>query len=409
MSQTRFQHRFALWTSALLNSFIVVVDCVFVRIHANGWGQPVIGFLDAIGAVLQFPALYIVVNARLSDGPRTTTGVWVIMLALNLIIWAVMVRLLLHFMFPRRSAAPQTRTEEPTAETVAARGPSRRMFLATGTRLAVAGVAGTGIYSVFVGSRWFETTHRIHPLHGLPRELDGLRIVQLTDIHHGPNLSLSYVREVVAATNALQADLVLLTGDYVHRSPLYIEPVARVLAELRGRIGVLGVLGNHDWWEDGPATKRAFAHHRIPLIDNDRMFVTPQRTLARSAASGLCIAGVGDYMEDQVLFDTALGGVPAGMPRVLLSHNPDVAEDARLLVGKWRVDLMMCGHTHGGQVKLPLLGTPIIPSRYGQKYASGLVQGPVCPVFVSRGVGMTVLPVRFNVAPEVAVIELRCA
>lgn len=400
-SDFHWRNRVALWVSVVVNGYIVLADCVFARLHANGWGQSVLGFADAIGAVLSFPGFYVGLRARLRDGHHTTTPVWLFMLAVNFLLWWIIVRVALRMMFPKPRIAGEG--DEPHG------GTTRRTFLTTGARLAFAGVAGTGAYSLLVASRWYETTHRLHPLRGLAPELNGLRVVQLSDIHHGPNLSLAYVREVVAATNALNADVILLTGDYVHRSAKYIEPVARELAELRAKSGVLGVLGNHDWWEDGPATKRAFAKYNIPLIDNDRMFLTPDRKLVRSADRGLCIAGIGDYLEDEILFDMALGGVPDDMPRLLMSHNPDAAEDSRLRAGNWRVDLMVCGHTHGGQVKFPLLGTPIVPSRYGQKYAAGLIQGPVCPVFVSRGVGMTVLPIRFRVAPEIAVTEFHSA
>jgi predicted MPP superfamily phosphohydrolase len=233
--------------------------------------------------------------------------------------------------------------------------------------------------------------------------------VQLTDIHHGPNLSLDYVREVVAATNALRPDVVLLTGDYVYRSPRYIVPVVRELAELRGSIGVVGVLGNHDWWEDATMTRNAFAQAGIPLIDNSRIFVTPDRKLTANAHEGLCIAGVGDYLEDYTRFDAALAYVPESMPRLLLSHNPDAAEDPDLLALKPRIDLMLCGHTHGGQVRFPGVGSMIVPSRFGQKYALGLVKGPACDVYVSRGIGTTILPIRFGVPPEIAMMELRPA
>ena len=126
-------------------------------------------------------------------------------------------------------------------------------------------------------TRWFEITRRRHAIRGLHPDLAGLRLVQLTDIHHGPAMSLNYVREVIAATNALKPDLILLTGDYVHRSPAYIDPVVRELSELRASIGVVGVLGNHDWWESAPLSRECFAKAGIPLIDNDRLLVSPDR------------------------------------------------------------------------------------------------------------------------------------
>jgi predicted MPP superfamily phosphohydrolase len=321
----------------------------------------------------------------------------------------VVLRLVQRMIFPPPPVAPSDACEPEKADNaVEEPKPSRRKFLTYGARLAVGGAAAAGVYSILVETRWFRVSNRVHRLKGLPPELDGLRIVQLTDIHHGPTMSPNYVRQVIEAANDVNADLVLLTGDYVYRSPMYIQPVMNELAKLRGKIGVIGVLGNHDWWQDGPATKRAFREIGVPLVDNDRLFLTPDRKLLTSADRGLCIAGIGDYTEDVVDFERALANVPADMPRLLMSHNPDAAEDTRLSRGGYRVDLMLCGHTHGGQVWIPGIGTPILPSRYGQKYASGLVKGPVCDVFVCRGVGTTVLPMRFCVRPEVAVIEFRC-
>jgi predicted MPP superfamily phosphohydrolase len=238
----------------------------------------------------------------------------------------------------------------------------------------------------------------------LPEGLVGLRIVQVTDVHHGPWVGMERVREVVERANALEPDLVVLTGDYVLKSAAYIGPVAEALGKLRAKIGIVGVLGNHDWREDGKLTQWALAHNGITLVDNTRVVLTPGRRLVRSAEAGLCIAGVGDYWEDKQDYERALGGVSAAMPRLLLTHNPDVAEERGLK--PYRVDLMMCGHTHGGQIWVPGLGTPGITSKHGSKYARGLVNGPACRVYVSAGVGVAVLPVRFGVMPEINVVEL---
>jgi predicted MPP superfamily phosphohydrolase len=218
------------------------------------------------------------------------------------------------------------------------------------------------------------------------------------------------VREIVEATNALKPDLILLTGDYVHRSPAYIDPVLRELSELRAKIGIVGVLGNHDWWESAPLSRDCFAKAGIPLIDNDRRFISPDHQLTGDESrGGLCIAGVGDYIEDRIRLDRALRDVPDDMPRLLMSHNPDVVEYPPLVAASTRIDLMLSGHTHGGQIRIPGIGTPIVPSRFGSKYASGLVQGPVCPIYISRGLGTTILPLRFRVPPEITVIELQRA
>jgi len=102
----------------------------------------------------------------------------------------------------------------------------------------------------------------------------------------------------------------------------------------------------------------------------------------------------------------ALDGVPAALPRLLLSHNPDTAEMSAARTRQYRVDLMLCGHTHGGQVRIPGLGTPVIPSNFGQKYAHGLVRGPGFRVFISSGLGTTGMPIRFRQPPEIALRTL---
>ncbi len=405
--------------------YVTAADWLVAPLTARGWFPTFFTAVTSLAAVLEFPGYAFVSKAHLRDGHYTTGGVWVVMVIVNAVIWAVALRIALRLLFPPSKRGLDVSPEQPRLEPLRADAAplqrsgetpkpreeitSRRRFIARSGQLAVAGAAGLASYSMLIESRWFSVTNRTYPLRGLPRELDGLRIAQLTDIHLGPNLSVDYVRDVIAATNKLEADLILLTGDYVHRSARYIEPVVRELSRLRARIGVLATLGNHDWWEGGPASKRAFANMRIPLIDNDRIFLTADRTLTRERDSGLCVAGVGDYMEDVADFNRALNHVPEDVPRILLSHNPDAAEDSGFVASKLRVDLMLCGHTHGGQIWIPGLGTPIVPSRYGQKYASGLVQGPACPVFISRGIGMTILPMRFCVPPEIAVITFKSA
>ncbi len=409
----RFFHnkhfRRAIGLSLIVNGYIAAADWGLVAMHHRGVVQGLLGFLDGISAVLQVPGMATVIGLGFRHGHHTTPQLWFGMLAANFMLWVIAGWVAVALLFPsrqpvRESAEPAPDIAAPPPERV-----SRRALLTSGLRVATVGALGVGGYSLLYTPRRFEITRRLQALRGLRPELDGLRVVQLTDIHHGPNLSLDYVREVIAATNALRPDVVLLTGDYVYRSPRYIVPVVRELAELRGSIGVVGVLGNHDWWEDATMTRSAFAQAGIPLIDNSRIFVTPDRKLATDASQGLCIAGVGDYLEDYTRFDAALAFVPESMPRLLLSHNPDAAEDPDLLAMKPRIDLMICGHTHGGQVRFPVVGSMIVPSRYGQKYALGLVKGPACDVYVSRGIGTTILPIRFNVPPEIALMELRSA
>lgn len=251
----------------------------------------------------------------------------------------------------------------------------------------------------------------ILPVAGLPASLERLRVAQVTDVHHGPWLPVGYIADIMRQVNDARPDLVLLTGDYVINSPCYIEPVVRAFAALRPGIATLAVLGNHDWWEGVRRMRSAFAAAGIPLLDNRRAVVTPERGLVLDAsvrhdAEGLAVAGVGDYWEDRVDAAAALGGLPAAMPRIVMSHNPDVAEDHGFLAAGERVDLMVSGHTHGGQVCLPRFGAPVVPSIHGQKYLSGWVEGPAFPVYINNGIGTSGLPVRFGAPAEVTLFDL---
>jgi uncharacterized protein len=240
----------------------------------------------------------------------------------------------------------------------------------------------------------------------LPSSLQGLRIVQLSDLHHGRWISLEFIHKIIAQTNALNPDLILLTGDYIHDCMSQIEPVVRALGHLKPKIASIGVLGNHDWWQSGKKVRQAFRRVGIPFVDNDRLFISKRRRLVTQADSGLCIAGVGDLWEDEINIDAALDGVPADMPRILLSHNPDVAEHKALLEHRHRIDLMLSGHTHGGQVRIPKAVTPLLVG-HRKKYLAGFAQGPICPVYISTGIGLSRIPFRLGVPPEIACFELR--
>lgn len=265
---------------------------------------------------------------------------------------------------------------------------------------------GAAAYASVIEPGRIAVRRYVLPIADLPPALDGLRIVHISDTHYGPFMPLSFIARVVGQANALDPDIVLLTGDYVHRTPKAIPEGVGILAGLQARHGVLAVLGNHDHWEGAEAVRARFAEIGLPLIENTRRFLTPDGLRAEPAPGALCIGGVGDYWEDAVLPERALESIPVTMPRLLLSHNPDVAE---YLPKGLRVDLMLSGHTHGGQVRVPMMGTPIVPSEFGSKYAGGLCEGPQCPVLVSRGVGMAIIPVRFAIPPEIGLLELRRA
>jgi hypothetical protein len=396
----------ALWFSLAVNAVIALAELVAEPAHSAGRAQGVLGYFMGAAHIMNMPGFTFAGLAGLRPRDAWTWPAFAAAMAVNLVFWTLVA---LAYQRLRRllTAAQPVPAPEPAPEPATGRAISRRTLILGGGRALAASGVGVGAYGLLAQSRWFEVTRRQVPINGLPPSLDGLRIVQLTDIHHSRWMSVQWLRQIVDATNALAPDVVALTGDYVYRGLEYVRPAAIELAKLRPRIGTVGVMGNHDWWQNGELTKWAFAKEGIPLIDNARRFVTPDRRLAEWSSSGLCLAGVGDLWADVCLYDDALAGVPGGMPRLLLSHNPDVAEEPAFLVSGHRVDLMLSGHTHGGQIRLPGIGTPVTASRFGQKYARGLVEGPVCPVFISRGLGMTAMPIRIGVRAEIAVLELK--
>ncbi len=264
--------------------------------------------------------------------------------------------------------------------------------------------AGSMAYATIVEPWQLHVDRRDVPIADLPNELDGVRVLQLTDTHRGPRITASFIERAVETGLRQKPDLVVLTGDYVHNGPTHIDEAAEIMRPLADAVPTVGVLGNHDWYAGAYKMRRALENAGVRMIDNGRCYFGRQRTLT-DREEGLCIAGVGDLLESKVDYRRALGGVDPDMPRLLLSHNPDAAEMRE--AGDHRIDLMLSGHTHGGQVRLPIIGSPGVPSRFGEKYRAGMVQGPWCRVFISTGVGMSVAPFRFGVRPEINVLTLR--
>lgn len=269
----------------------------------------------------------------------------------------------------------------------------RRKFLRRGAWASL-GVATAGVYP-FLEAKWCRVTRRTIAVPHLPALFRGTTVALLADVHHGPFVPLAYIRHVVAMTNALEPDLVLLVGDYVHRSPSYIDPGIAALGRLSAPLGRYAVRGNHDNWESEHLSRAALAEQRIPDLNNTGVWLERGRARLR-------VCGVGDLWTDRQDLAGALGDATRSDAVLLMSHNPDYVETLR----DPRVGLVLSGHTHGGQVVVPGYGAPIVPSAYGQKYLHGLVQGPTAQVFVSRGVGTVTPPARFLCRPEVALITL---
>ena len=270
---------------------------------------------------------------------------------------------------------------------------SRRQFLKGAIAMGAAGLVADG---VLLEPRHVVVERKTIAINGLPDAFDGFRICQITDVHHGPFTGLGFIKKVVEKVNSLNPGLVVLTGDYVDHSSKYIVPAVSALCRLKSSNGVLSVLGNHDHWMDANLTQEVFNRYNVPVITNSHKLIEIKD-------KAICVAGVGDLMEDSQDLKAAFYGVPADIPRILLSHNPDYAES---MPASERVDLVLAGHTHGGQVRMPFSIAPITMSMYGQKYAGGLVRSASRQVYVSRGIGVVGIPVRFNCPPEITIITL---
>lgn len=265
---------------------------------------------------------------------------------------------------------------------------------------AVTLAVGGSVYSTLIEPQWLSVDRVDVPLARLPRELDGFTIAQLSDLHHGPYIGDDDIRVAVEAANRLHPDAIVLTGDFVTREADRIGDCARVLSGLQARCGVWAVLGNHDHWTDAATITRALEAHSIPVLMNEAIPI--DRNGRR-----LWIAGVDDVWEESCDLDRAVRHIAPEDVTVLLAHEPDFADEA----ARYPIDLQLSGHSHGGQVRLPFYGAPILP-HLGRKYPIGLARIEAArvgtmQVYTNRGLGMVSPPVRFNCRPEVTLLTLR--
>lgn len=231
-------------------------------------------------------------------------------------------------------------------------------------------------------------------LDALPNAFHGLRVVQISDIHHGLFLPKEWLSEAVRQANRLNPDIIALTGDFVTYSRRNIGPAAELLGRLRARYGVYAVLGNHDFRVDADAITLALRRQRIDVLRNRHV------TLWFGGES-IYLAGVDDYGYGADL-RRAMRGVSREAATILLAHNPRVIH----LASRHNVSLVLSGHTHGGQVNLPLLGTVYGRSPERLRYKIGWDRMGATQIYVSRGIGTIVLPWRVRCPAEISHLEL---
>lgn len=273
---------------------------------------------------------------------------------------------------------------------------NRRGFLKT--MAAGVGVAALSSgWATLVEPSWPAVEQVSVTLRRLPERLDGLRVAQLSDLHISPYTTQADIDRSIALTMRQRPNLVVLTGDFIWRQATeYAGQLVEPLRRLAAPLGVYAVLGNHDHWEGAERVAQVLAQAGVTLLVN--------QAVRLGADAALWVVGVDDVWERKHDLRRALVDVPADACKLLLVHEPDFADRA----AQFPIDLQLSGHSHGGQINLPLLGRPVLPY-LGQRYPAGFYQVGPMAVYTNRGIGVIAPPIRLNCRPEVTLLTLRAA
>lgn len=237
------------------------------------------------------------------------------------------------------------------------------------------------------------TRHEVF-IDDLPAQFDGYRIAFLTDTHVAGFVRRSFYREIVAQVNRFEPDLILLGGDFVTWNRDIALMAETLLSGLQSRDGVLSVLGNHDYWAGEDEVKAAMTAKGVRFIINSS-------TTVRRKGAELRVVGIDEVYRGEPDVEAAFANVTRG-PRIGITHHPDLIDQ----VEDRRIDLLLCGHTHGGQIRFPFFGAVVVPSKYEDRYASGFHRVGGVLMYVSRGIG-AIPPIRILCRPEIATFVLR--
>jgi predicted MPP superfamily phosphohydrolase len=287
---------------------------------------------------------------------------------------------------------------------------SRRFFLKAG--LGILGVTALGVGKGYSNTLSFQIQLERVPiqLKHLPEAFHGFKIAQLSDLHSSPLVDKEHLDHAVDLALAERPDLIVLTGDFIGHTlrsnrheihefdSQYLDNLVAALGRAKAPFGTYAVLGNHDFWSGPEVTKRIHqdfeTHAGIRVLRNQRVTLTKEN-------DSIQLLGVDDYWHSWDLRKT-LRKVPRQSVKILLSHNPDINWKIK---PSHKIDLVLSGHTHGGQITLPGIGAPFSPTR-NHRYLKGLVRDGDRQTYITRGVGHLVVPIRFNCPPEVTLITL---
>jgi hypothetical protein len=262
-------------------------------------------------------------------------------------------------------------------------------------------LGGGAIYATQVEPFWIDQHEITVPIANLPAAFENFRIAHLTDLHAGQNVPISYLSRAIDRVNAAECDCVAVTGDLITHDPDAIDPIVNVLSQLHAPTIV--TFGNHDYNPNGglPGGVTELVDQLAPKLRRIGCTVLRnQVTVLQRNGSRLWVAGLEDLYTTRFFPQVAFAGVPINEPKICLSHNPDGTQ--RLL--PFKPDLILSGHTHGGQVRLPLWGAIILPVS-NKKLDQGRFILPHGQLYVSRGVGF-LMRVRFDCRPEIPIVKL---
>jgi len=279
---------------------------------------------------------------------------------------------------------------------------TRRIFV----RSAMLAAGGFGLYASTYARHELEIVRRTLLIRDLPDSFQGFRIAQISDIHLVEWTEPWFLRRVVAEVNKLAPDLVALTGDFISRGPRSEKVAYRAMPVCAEELSALqcpqrfAVLGNHDVQVDSAMVVRVLAAANIPTLVN-------RFTAIERGGDRLWLCGVDDPGASVPYLAEAVPAHP-GAPVILMAHEPDFADNVRRHPRFPLIDLMLSGHSHGGQVRLPWIGPLVLPPM-GQKYVSGLFRFDQMQLYVNRGIGTVGVPFRFDCPPEITEITLQRA